>query len=77
MIIGFNNKDMNNTQLLKVKDLLEERGRVTRNECLKMGISRLSSIIHKLRGAGMIISASRLSKSKNNYDYIYKLHEIQ
>ena len=56
------------TQLEKVKYILDRDGEITRNQCLRMYISRLSSYMLKLKRLGYEYTTSR-----RNGDYVYTL----
>ena len=49
---------------------MRERGYITRNECLRMFISRLGAIVCTLKKEGMDITAEW-----KDGDYIYKLND--
>ena len=49
---------LNKTQLEYVVDQLRENGSITRNECLRMYISRLASIINILKNRGWEFEAA-------------------
>ena len=53
-----------------VEQQLKKDGEITRNQCLINYISRLGSIIYKLKKDGWIITPSRRGK-----DYVYTLGE--
>lgn len=61
------------TQLKLVKEKLETKGFITRNECLNLYITRLSAIIFKLKEMGYEIIGRRIPTSKDKYDYRYEL----
>jgi len=56
------------SQKTTVLKIMREKGYITRNECLRMFISRLGAIIWQLKSEGMNIE----SEWKDG-DYIYKL----
>lgn len=58
------------TQRDKVLKLLRENGKITRNECLRMYISRLGAIILSLKKEGMNITGEY-----KDGDYIYTLQD--
>lgn len=60
------------SQLQWVKQQLEDKGFITRNECLKNYISRLSSIIHRLKKRGYEIVGEE-EKVLFGTDYKYRL----
>ena len=65
----------NTTQINWVRSMLEKKGRVTRNQCIReQFITRLSAIIHRLRDEGMNIVGSKF-KTKYGEDYQYELVE--
>lgn len=55
-----------------VKKQLEEKGFITRNECLKNYLSRLGAIILKLKKEGYDFTAE-YQKTPNGKDYVYFL----
>lgn len=61
---------MKNSQKDKVLKILRSEGHISRNECLRMYISRLGAIICDLRKAGMDIEANWLDG-----DYVYYLKD--
>lgn len=60
------------TQLNTIKRILLENGQVTRNEMLKMFISRLASRIKDLQKEGWIIFGKSI-KTEYGRDYLYTL----
>lgn len=60
------------TQLRFVKDRLDERGYISRNECLRNRISRLSAIIFRLKEMGYQIVGKRVPYDDDKYDYVYE-----
>lgn len=56
------------TQIERVKGRLNQRGYITRNECLSNYITRLSAIIYTLEKQGMIFKTEQ-----KGGDYIYRL----
>jgi hypothetical protein len=62
------------TQINWVRSVLETKGRITRNKCIReQFITRLSAIIHTLRHEeGMNIVGSKF-KTKYGEDYQYEL----
>ena len=61
------------TQINWVRSVLERKGKITRNKCIReQYITRLSSIIHRLRDEGMNIVGSKF-KTRNGEDYQYEL----
>lgn len=62
------------TQMKIIKTKLLKEGFVSRNWALSEYISRLSSIIHRLRNEGMHI-ISEYKKTKHGSDCIYRLKE--
>lgn len=63
------------TQLNFVKNRLDERGYITRNECLRNRISRLSAIIYNLKEMGCKISGRRIPYSDDRWDYKYEVED--
>lgn len=63
------------TQLNFVKNRLDERGYITRNECLRNRISRLSAIIYNLKEMGYKISGRRIPYSDDRWDYKYEVED--
>jgi len=57
-----------NTQLNRIRAIIEVRGWISRNYCLLVHITRLSAYILDLKNEGYEI----LGKKKNN-DYVYTL----
>jgi hypothetical protein len=72
---------MKQSQLITVSLILRDKGEVTRNQCLKMGISRLGALINTLISKGWKFH-DRKSKheimrgEERNGDYVYKLKSI-
>jgi hypothetical protein len=60
------------TQERWVKEQLNEKGFITRNECLQNYISRLSAIILSLKNEGYEF-VSEFQKTPKGKDYIYTL----
>jgi len=60
------------TQAQWVTNELIKRGKVSRNQALKMYISRLGCYIHELRNAGFEISGGYVNKNGGK-DYVYFL----
>lgn len=56
------------TQENTVKRILRETGRISRNQCLSMFISRLSAIIQNLESDGWVFNPAR-----EKGDYVYHL----
>jgi len=63
---------MKKTQLNFVKKQLLENGKISRNECLKEYITRLSAIILDLKGEGFE-TEGKFVKTKTGKDYVYFL----
>lgn len=63
------------TQLKFVKSILDERGYITRNECLRNRISRLSAIIYNLKEMGYKITGSRVPYDYKRWDYKYEVED--
>jgi len=63
---------MKMTQLQWVRNKLVQRGYVSRNECLRNYISRLSAIILKLKSE-LVIEGEYITKSNGSRDYVYYL----
>ena len=61
---------MSKTQLERVRGKLEEKGMITRNQCLSTfpAITRLSAIIQKLEEEGYIFVTKR-----SHGDFVYKV----
>lgn len=60
------------TQLQYVKDKLREQGYITRNQCLKLYITRLASRIDDLKSEGWVLKGETL-KTEFGSDYRYTL----
>lgn len=60
------------TQRAFVLDEFERKGYITRNECLRCYISRLSAIIFNLRAEGYVIEGQYYNTVRGR-DYNYKL----
>ena len=63
------------SQKIWVKENLESRGFITRNECLQRYISRLADIIYQLKHDGMNIDAEILP-TQFGEDFIYRLTKL-
>jgi len=59
------------TQLDRVEARLKSYGRITRNQCLRNRISRLSAIIALLEEKGYVFNAF-YEKTERGQDYIYE-----
>lgn len=59
---------MKKTQVDIVKDILLEKGEISRNECLRMYIARLAARIGDLEEKGW-----RFRTENRNGDYVYKV----
>lgn len=66
--------ESNQTQEEWVRDNLLKRGFITRNECLRIYISRLAARIDTLKKDGMNIEGETL-KTQHGKDYVYYLVE--
>lgn len=60
------------TQLERVINKLNRDGFITRNECLRVYISRLGALINKLKVAGWEFEEGEYT---DNGDYIYRVKE--
>ena len=63
---------LNNSQIAYVRAHLIDNGQIGRNHCLSKYISRLGSIIHRLRNRGMNIVGG-YEEVGNGRDYVYRL----
>ena len=70
MILFTFSSNNHESQRAWVKNQLEKRGKVTRNQCLNKYISRLASIISRLKDKGMDIKARKIGT-----DYEYYLED--
>ena len=59
--------------IITVKEIFEKKRKITRNEALSFGITRLGAIIDSLKNQGWIISGEWADKEHS--DYVYKLIE--
>lgn len=64
---------MKDTQLKFVKEQLDSRDFITRNECLRNHISRLSAIIFNLKEMGYDIVGKRIPYGDKKWDYRYEI----
>ena len=62
------------TQEQRIKDKLDRDGFVTRNECLRVRITRLGAIICDLQKQGYDFFA-HFEKTEHGKDYIYELRD--
>jgi len=63
----------NKTQINWVRNCLIKKGKVSRNQCIReQYITRLSSIIYRLRSEGMNIEGKRVEE-KGGVNYYYYL----
>lgn len=63
---------MNTTQIQLVKNRLKDTGRISRNFCLSMHISRLGAIIANLKNRGYEFTAYYQPNEHGGKDYIYE-----
>lgn len=63
---------MKHTQLAWVQSQLAQYGEVTRNQCIRNNITRLSAIILKLKGMGYDFTTS-----ERGGDYVYSTAKVQ
>jgi len=61
------------TQKQWIKTMLIKNGFITRNQCLRNGISRLSARIYDIRNEGWNIEARKIDLGKDRWDYMYVL----
>lgn len=60
------------TQKLVVEGFLKKTGRVSRNQCLRLYISRLGAIINRLKHEGYKFETKRIKTKKSKYgDFVY------
>jgi hypothetical protein len=72
---------MKQSQLITVSLILRDKGEVTRNQCLKKHITRLSDIIYRLSAMGWKFKERKagyetIRGEERNGDYVYKLKSI-
>ena len=63
---------MNHTQIQFVKNRLKDTGRISRNFCLSLRISRLGAIIDNLKKQGFEFTAYYQPNEHGGRDYIYE-----
>lgn len=63
---------LNSSQINYVRACLLDNKQISRNHCLSKYISRLGSIIHRLRNEGFEISGDYEEKGRGR-DYVYRL----
>jgi hypothetical protein len=63
---------LNEYQEVKVMKILIKTGKITRNQCLRMYISRLSAIIFELKERGWVFKSGYV-KTAYGKDYAYYL----
>lgn len=63
---------LNSSQINYVQAHLLQHKEISRNHCLSLYISRLGSIIHRLKKSGMDISGD-YKKVGNGKDFVYRL----
>jgi hypothetical protein len=61
------------TQERRIKTIFAEYGSITRNQALRMYISRLGAIIHTLRHRDNMQIDGYYIKTKRGFDYKYEL----
>jgi ribosomal protein S8 len=59
---------MTNTKIAWVYSQLQNRGYITRNECLSRGITRLASIINVMKKEGWLFETKKVD---GDYKYIF------
>lgn len=65
---------MKKYQIQWIQGKLTQRGYIKRNECLRIGISRLAAYIPKLRVMGYTIKKGEPYITRTEDDFIYRLN---